>query len=271
MALSPDEVRNKTFSIVKKGYERGEVHRFLDDVARQLSDFTTATNAPTDAVVVDAKAHAGAAINGAYGMLTMLLYGRSPRIANDRDVITNAPPGTPFRGPGGPTYAWALEQAVDDRFRVYNGDKFYHIALKVEGYILAVPGVPLVASPKSALIFTASVWDDAAGGRINDEPEQFTVFESVNPNTLFSSGLTRTREEQIEDLSRNAARAVHNWMLQNGQWFGQAPSTLDAPLAVEAPSAETVPLEAPEGVEETVIGTETLPEPEIAPSLPTDA
>ncbi len=53
MALSPDEVRNKTFSIVKKGYERGEVHRFLDDVARQLSDFTTATSTPpTDAVVV---------------------------------------------------------------------------------------------------------------------------------------------------------------------------------------------------------------------------
>ena len=66
-----------------------------------------------DAIVVDAKAHAGSAINGAYGMLAMLLYGRSPRIANDRDVITNAPPGTPFRGPGGPTYAWALEQAVD--------------------------------------------------------------------------------------------------------------------------------------------------------------
>ena len=63
--------------------------------------------------MVDAKAHAGAAINGAYGMLAMLLYGKSPRIANDRDVITNAPPGTPFRGPGGPTYAWALEQAVD--------------------------------------------------------------------------------------------------------------------------------------------------------------
>ena len=187
-------------------------------------------------------------------------------------IVADAPEVGPLSRTAEPEeWKAALEQAVDDRFRVYNGDKFYHIALKVEGYILAVPGVPLVASPKSALIFTASVWDDAAGGRINDEPEQFTVFESVNPNTLFSSGLTRTREEQIEDLSRNAARAVHNWMLQNGQWFGQAPSTLDAPLAVEAPSAETVPLEAPEGVEETVIGTETLPEPEIAPSLPTDA
>ncbi|MEL6986017.1 MAG: molybdopterin cofactor-binding domain-containing protein, partial [Actinomycetota bacterium] len=27
--------------------------------------------------------------------------------------MTNTPPGTPFRGPGGPTAAWALESAVD--------------------------------------------------------------------------------------------------------------------------------------------------------------
>jgi DivIVA domain-containing protein len=53
MAMSPDEVRNKTFSIVKKGYERGEVHRFLDDVARQLNDFTTGSGGPTDAVVIE--------------------------------------------------------------------------------------------------------------------------------------------------------------------------------------------------------------------------
>ncbi|MEM7091669.1 MAG: molybdopterin-dependent oxidoreductase [Actinomycetota bacterium] len=65
------------------------------------------------AVHVDAETHGGVSINGAYGMLAMLVYGRSPRIAYDKDVVTNAPPGSPFRGPGGPTYAWALEQAVD--------------------------------------------------------------------------------------------------------------------------------------------------------------
>jgi len=66
-----------------------------------------------DALVVDAESHSGAAINGVYGALCMLVYGRSPRLARDSDVVTNGPPGSPFRGPGGPTYAWALEQAVD--------------------------------------------------------------------------------------------------------------------------------------------------------------
>jgi len=70
-------------------------------------------NDDVDAIVVDAETHGGVAINGAYGLLCMLVYDRSPRIAYDKDIVTNAPPGTPFRGPGGPTYAWALEQAVD--------------------------------------------------------------------------------------------------------------------------------------------------------------
>ncbi len=67
-----------------------------------------------DAIVVNAESHGGVSINGLYGLLCMLVYDRSPRIAYDADIVTNAPPATPFRGPGGPTYAWALEQAVDD-------------------------------------------------------------------------------------------------------------------------------------------------------------
>lgn len=41
MAMSPDDLRNKTFTIVKKGYERGEVHRFLGTIADELSSFNT--------------------------------------------------------------------------------------------------------------------------------------------------------------------------------------------------------------------------------------
>ncbi len=73
----------------------------------------TGDNGDIEALVVDAESHAGSAINGVYGALCMLVYDRSPRLARDTDVVTNAPPGSPFRGPGGPTYAWALEQAVD--------------------------------------------------------------------------------------------------------------------------------------------------------------
>ena len=39
MSTSPDDLRNKTFSIVKRGYERGEVHRFLGNLADELVEF----------------------------------------------------------------------------------------------------------------------------------------------------------------------------------------------------------------------------------------
>ncbi len=65
------------------------------------------------AMLIDGASMSGVAINSPYAMLGTLVYGRTPRLARDRDIVTNAPPGTPFRGPGGPTYAWALEQSID--------------------------------------------------------------------------------------------------------------------------------------------------------------
>ncbi|MEL7158454.1 MAG: molybdopterin cofactor-binding domain-containing protein [Actinomycetota bacterium] len=57
------------------------------------------------AMTLEGEAHAGSAINGAYGILAALTYRRSPKLTRDRDVLTNTPPGAPFRGPGGPTAA----------------------------------------------------------------------------------------------------------------------------------------------------------------------
>lgn len=65
------------------------------------------------AMLIEGESVSGVAMNSPYAMLATLVYGRSPRLARDADVVTNAPPGTPFRGPGGPTYAWALEQSID--------------------------------------------------------------------------------------------------------------------------------------------------------------
>ena len=66
-----------------------------------------------EALAMENEAHAGSAINGAYGVIAALTYRRAPRLIRDRDVLTNTPPGAPFRGPGGPTAAWALESTVD--------------------------------------------------------------------------------------------------------------------------------------------------------------
>ena len=65
------------------------------------------------AMVFEGDSHTGAARNGPFAMLAALMYQRSPRLTQDRDIITNSPPGAAFRAPGGPTAAWVLESALD--------------------------------------------------------------------------------------------------------------------------------------------------------------
>jgi hypothetical protein len=113
----------------------------------------------------------------------------------------------------------SLTAAVDERFGRYEGDRLYHLGISVEGFSIAPPGIPLLVSPKSVLIIRVTVWDDALGKKLNDEPKQFTVFESLSGDTLVGSGLTQTKEEQMENLSRNAAKVVQNWLLENPEWF----------------------------------------------------
>lgn len=135
-----------------------------------------------------------------------------------------------------------MKAAVQERFGRYDGDKMYHLGISVEGYILAPPGIPLVLSPKSGLIINVTVWDDLAGAKINEEPKQFTVLETFSGDTLVGSGLTQTREEQMDNLARNAAKQIENWLLDNREWFGVAPGPQ---AGMVAPS--TAPAETPEG------------------------
>ncbi|MEX1235631.1 MAG: hypothetical protein WEB56_11670 [Roseovarius sp.] len=117
----------------------------------------------------------------------------------------------------------SMKSAVDERFSRYDGDKLYHLGVSIEGYVLAMPGVPLVASPKSALIINVTAWDDAAGKKLNEEPEQITVIESISGETVLGSGLTQTKEVQMRNLSRNAAKLIQNWLVRQKyqeDWFG---------------------------------------------------
>ena len=136
----------------------------------------------------------------------------------------------------------AMVKAVNERFSRYDGAKLYNIGINVDGYALAPPGIPVVAAPKSILVITANVWDDAAGKKLNEKGKQLTVFEQFSgESAILGSGLTRTKEQQMESLSRNAARAVEEWMRLNPTWFGlpdTRPSAADAPtVASEAAPA----------------------------------
>lgn len=146
----------------------------------------------------------------------------------------------------------AMTKAIDDRFGRYDGTKFYNIGIAVDGFALAPPGVPLVVSPKSVLVITANIWDDATGTKLNGEGVQFNIFESFSPETAIGSGLTRSRKKQMEILSYNAAKRVEAWILENPEWVGlpkkYKPTGADAPSIVSKPKpgvAQTPPPAVP--------------------------
>ena len=117
--------------------------------------------------------------------------------------------------------AWkeSLEVEIQRRFARYQGDKYYHLGVAVQGYVLAVPGIPLVAAPKSFLILGVTVWDDAAGKKLNAKPHRIVVTESLSGETAISSGLTQSAEQQMANLSQNGVAAIERWLATQEDWF----------------------------------------------------
>ncbi|MGR3636658.1 MAG: hypothetical protein ACU0BK_12160 [Shimia sp.] len=108
----------------------------------------------------------------------------------------------------------SMKNAIDARFGRYDGDRVVHFGINISGYVLAQNGVPLVLSPKSALIITVTAWDDRAGGKFNEEAREFVVLESFTTFGV-SSGMTMTAEEQMDNLTFNAAKQIETWMYDN--------------------------------------------------------
>jgi hypothetical protein len=144
-----------------------------------------------------------------------------------------------------------LGAEIDRRFGVYDGEKLYHLGIAIEGYALAPPGIPLVVNPRSVLVLSINVWDDALGAKLNTEAKQILVFEGTSRETMIiGSGLARGREEQMQVLARNAAREIQRWLRENPEWFDIDP---DAPPFRAARAATDAPL-----------AVETLPPPPVA-------
>lgn len=155
-------------------------------------------------------------------------------------VVTDKTEKVPIsRNATGEEWQESMKRAVDDRFGRYNGTKLYNIGISVDGYALAPPGIPVVAAPKSILVITANIFDDAAQTKLNPEGKQITVFESLSGETVIGTGITRTKQQQMDALSYNAVKRVEEWFLQNPEWFGlppkSGPSPADAPTIVSSP------------------------------------
>lgn len=123
----------------------------------------------------------------------------------------------------------ALTKAMADRFGRYEGSRIYNFGTSVDAYVLAPPGLPIVASPRSAVIITVHVYEDAKGVELNPGGKQLTVLESSSPEALIGSGLTQSKLVQMERLSYDAAKAVQRYLLDNPAWFDLPPTPETTP------------------------------------------
>lgn len=117
----------------------------------------------------------------------------------------------------------AMEKAMDDRFGRYEGSRIYNFGISIDGYVLAPPGVPVVASPKSALILTVHVYEDATQTQLNPGGKQITLVEGMSAESFIGSGWTQSKRQQLERMAYKGALAVQNYLLQNPEWFGLPP------------------------------------------------
>ncbi|CUJ84126.1 hypothetical protein Q8W37_06970 [Shimia thalassica] len=121
----------------------------------------------------------------------------------------------------------SVESAVDARLGRYDGERLVHLGINVAGYVLAQPGVPVLMAPKSALILTVTAWDDQAGKKFNAEPKEIIVLETFTGSSLLGSGYTMRPEEQMANLSYNAAKAIEEWLHENRACLKPNPSSAE--------------------------------------------
>ena len=161
------------------------------------------------------------------------------RLSHNVAVAPKAVKGPFSREVSEETLAKALADATEERFGRYQGTRNYHFGMSVEGYVLAQPGIPLVAAPKSIMIINFTLWDDAKQKKLTPEPHQITVFESLDQGPIVGSGYTKSAEEQLKNLSQNAAKEIENFLVRENRekgWFNGA----DEAEEVAATAAETV-------------------------------
>ncbi|MDJ0993662.1 MAG: hypothetical protein QNI90_08815 [Dinoroseobacter sp.] len=125
----------------------------------------------------------------------------------------------------------AVGAEIERRFERYEGGKDFHLGVSIDGYIIAEPGIPVVASPKSALFASVTLWDDAAQAKVNEEPKQIVVLESFSSDLVVGSGLTMEPEEQLVNISQNLVKEIEDWLNNRPEWF-------DEPVESESEAGE---------------------------------
>ncbi|WP_126623179.1 hypothetical protein [Oceaniglobus ichthyenteri] len=119
-----------------------------------------------------------------------------------------------------------LAAAIEERFVRYDGNGLYHFGISIGGYVLAQPGLPVIYTPKSVLIFDVTVYDNATGKKLNEKPHRIMAFEGLqNSAPIVGSGLTRDKAAQLKNLTQEGARLLQDWLKKNPEWFVPDPET----------------------------------------------
>lgn len=143
-----------------------------------------------------------------------------------------------------------LEQALETRLRRYQGAQEYDVAITLEGFMLAPPGIPVLVSPKSVAVVNVFVYD-VANKKYLARKEQMEVFEdTTGESAILGSGHSRTKEEQIAGLSLNIVDKVESWMAEQHQaegWFDLKPRPGVESAPVPADPAATEDLQSQDG------------------------
>ncbi|TRD15409.1 hypothetical protein [Palleronia caenipelagi] len=130
------------------------------------------------------------------------------------------------------TIRLAVRDAVEARLGRYDGDGLYDIGIAIGGYVLAQPGLPVVYTPKSAIVLEVNVYENATQTRLNPETKRIIAMEEAkNYTPLIGSGLVRDGNAQLQSLSRSAAVQIENWLRSNPGWFTPRPGRTRAEIS----------------------------------------
>ena len=115
-AIAAIELARKTGAAVRVANDRLEEMAVGGQrpASRVEVDIVASREGDLKAMRIDATGYGGIGVNSSIGLFGRLVYPHIPKIIRDRDVVTNAAPGKPFRGPFLPPLYWALEGSVDE-------------------------------------------------------------------------------------------------------------------------------------------------------------
>jgi hypothetical protein len=129
---------------------------------------------------------------------------------------------------------------IEQRLRRYDGDGLYHIGVRIEAFVLAQPGIPIVLSPQSVLLLAVNIWDNETRERLNDEPIRSPPSRRQHRRAVHPLGPREVAREQLENLSISAAQEIEKLLRENEEtWFAPKPDRVRVEFTPGRPHGRT--------------------------------